>query len=405
MLKNKNLPVFGALQGVKVLNCTLSLAGPFACTLFADYGADVTKIENPMMPDVGRTSTGAGQQEQRNMRNLALNVPTPEGREVFAKIIKEVDVFIEASKGGQWAGWGLTDEALWKINPRLIIVHISGYGQTGLPDYVERPSFDGIAQAFSGFMSQNGYADRPPVATMPYVADYCTGFMAFIGACMALYSRETTGVGDSVDVAQYEVMMRNCFTAATYFTEGLPTLRAGSVSPVTACYGIFECKDGDIYTLIAGGGVMKKFLPLIGLEYGSEMFPNGTAYGQIGTPGGDEMQKRFIEFCKSKTVDETMKIMLKASCPIGPINDYEMLLKNPHAQARKVFTEWKNGVGKTIKGVDAMPKFKNYPGRVWRGASYLGQENEEILGELGYTADQIKDLYAKKVIGKNDKIC
>ena len=148
MYGNPDLPVFGCLQGVKMVHATQAVAGPFGGTIFAEHGADVLWLENALAPDPGRlTGRKFFQSERRNQRTLALNIPSPEGREILFRLLREADVFVENGKGGQFEKWGLDDETLWKVNPRLIIAHVSGFGESGDPDYVNRPAYDAIAQA------------------------------------------------------------------------------------------------------------------------------------------------------------------------------------------------------------------------------------------------------------------
>lgn len=173
MWENKNLPQFGCLQGIKVVHATASMAGPFAAQLLADYGADVIWLENALAPDLSRTAFNYGMEaERRNQRNLALNIPSPEGKEIFLSLVKDADIFLESSKTGQWEKWGLSDDVLWGVNPKLVICHVSGFGQTGLKEYTSRPSYDMIAQAFSGFEAANMNPETPPYAVGPYAGDY-----------------------------------------------------------------------------------------------------------------------------------------------------------------------------------------------------------------------------------------
>ena len=165
MARKSEIPVFGPLAGLKVVHCSQSVAGPFAASMMADFGADVIWVENAAVTDVSRIAPGmAAQLDRRNMRTIALNLTTARGRELLLRMIEGADIFMEASRPGQYAGWGLADEAFWARNPRLVIAHISGFGQYGDPDYVRRASYDPVAQAFSGAMYMNG---RPGLRSFP----------------------------------------------------------------------------------------------------------------------------------------------------------------------------------------------------------------------------------------------
>ena len=177
MAKHADIPEFGNLQGVKVVVSAVSTAGPFAGELFAENGADVIWLEPPRGIDPYRwTQDGWGvQNERRNMRNLMLDVVSPEGHDVFLKLVETADIFIEASRGGQWEKWGYTDELLWEHNPKLVIGHMSGYGLTGDPAYVSLPGYDFTVNAFSGLMYLNGYKDGAPYMIQKFVTDYYAG--------------------------------------------------------------------------------------------------------------------------------------------------------------------------------------------------------------------------------------
>ena len=173
MAKKTDIPNFGPLNGVRVVHCSQSLAGPFAASLMADLGADVIWVESAVGQDVSRIAPGmAAQLDRRNMRTIKLNVNTPAGKEVLLRLVREADIFLEASKPGQYKKWGLTDEVLWGENPQLVITHISGFGQWGDPDYVRRASYDPIAQAFSGVMYMNGLPGRRSAPAEVSISDY-----------------------------------------------------------------------------------------------------------------------------------------------------------------------------------------------------------------------------------------
>lgn len=218
-MKHNEIPVFGNMQGVRVIGTGTSIAGPVACSLFAEQGADVIQIESTKAPDMVRSIGDVWSVEHRNNRTIALNIRSAEGEVVLKKLLAGSDILVEGSKGGTWNKWGLSDEVLWEINPALVIVHISGYGQTGDPTYVSRASYDPIGQAFSGFMAVQGEPEpNPPVAVKPYTCDYITALFASWSAIVALFRAHQTGKGESVDVAQYEVMAR---IQADYLTNGL----------------------------------------------------------------------------------------------------------------------------------------------------------------------------------------
>ena len=160
-MRKNEMPEFGLLSGLKVVHASSVVAGPIAAELMAENGADVIWIESKRALDTNRGKGGMGaESERRNMRNISFDIPTDEGKKILRALLEDADVFIESSKGGQYARWGLTDDVLWSWNPKLVIAHFSGYGQTGDPDYVSRGCYDPVCQAFSCLMHLNGFADR-----------------------------------------------------------------------------------------------------------------------------------------------------------------------------------------------------------------------------------------------------
>lgn len=405
MVKRSEIPNFGLLSGIKVVHSSVSIAGPFAAELYADYGADVIWIENPAAPCMSRSMTGnCWQQDRKNMRNLSMNITRGEGKEIFLKLLEEADVFIEASKGGQYERWGLSDEILWERNPRLVIVHISGFGQTGVPEYVKRPSYDPIAQAFGGYMDMNGFPGMPSIPTNPLTADYVTALFAFGVSIAAIMKAQKTGKGESIDLAQFELLMRTQSRfPLDYIRNGKKFVKEGSHSKDIAGYGTYKCKDEkEVYLLYLGSGVLQKGLPLMGMNYGSEEVPDGISLLELKTPAGEKLEGRIKTYCESHTAEETEQAFLNAGVPCSRIMSYEDCIDNPQYIAREVFTEWETGSGEKIKGVNIVPKLKNYPGQIWRAAPNIGMDNDDILLELGYGKDEIELFYEKGIILQKD---
>lgn len=409
-MKTEECPKFGPLQGVKVVNLTMAIAGPFACGLLADLGADVIGVESPLGRDTSRPTNEAlqgwgTQMERRNTRSLCMNVKEGAGRTWFFELLKDADILMDGFRGGQMAKWGMPDEVLWEINPRLTIVHISGFGQTGDPDYIGRASFDGIGQAFGCFMEMNGFPDRLPVLAFPQVSDYYAGFMADLGALAGYINAQKTGQGESVDVAQYESMLRcEGFYAVNYLNTGALPVREGSHSTSSAGYGTYICKDGvPIYVLILGPGVVKKAVPAFGLEYGGELFPVGTPVVPFGSEAGDALEAAMEKFFSEHDAEEAERIMLECGVPCSRIYNFAIAEKDPHYIARESFTEWKNSFNdETIRGVNVVPKLAKNPGQIWRGMPLVGADNEDILEELGATPDQIAAMYDEKLLKKEE---
>ena len=404
MDKTNSKNAFGPLQGVRVISLCQAIAGPFACSMLGDLGADVIGIENPRGRDTSRPgpqNPGWGTvMDRRNSRSLCADVRSPEGRGILEKLLASADMLIEGFRGGQMEKWGLSDEKLWEINPRLVIVHISGYGQTGVPSFVRRPSFDGIGQAYSGFMEMNGFADRPPIPAFPQVSDYYAGFMALTGGLSALYRAKATGEGESVDVAQFEAMLRcSGYYIMDYLNTGTLPKRNGSFN---AGMGSYECSDGTpLYIMMIGAGVMKGACRVLGLDYGTEPFPEGISGARKTTEAGRVLEAALLDYLANHTAGEAEEEFLSAGVPCSRVYTFAMGEQDPHYQARGIFTEWENAYDESsVRGVNVVPKLKRNPGAIGRGMPCIGQHNEEVLEELGYSPSQMEALYVSGVIKK-----
>lgn len=395
-----DMPEFGLLAGYRVVMMGLSVAAPFAGELYAEHGAEVIWIENPKAVDSARVSrrSGAWQQDRRNMRSLSLNYMSEAGREAFLKLIATADVLIEASVGGRFDRIGLSDETLWESNPGLVVVHISGFGQTGVPEYVTRGSYDPIAQAFGCAMRMNGLPGQPSAPAMPFPADYAAAFYAFGMANAALLRRAKTGEGESIDVAQFEAMMRlQANYPHDYLRYGMDYVKEGNHSRICALYGTYEACDGEeIYILMLGPGAVKKTLGVLGVPYGTEDFPEGSTFVPVNTPQADIVEAKFAEYLSTHTAAEAEGELAALGVPCSRLMDYEQAREHPHYQARGVFTSWLGADESTeVKGVKVVPELSKNPGKIWRGAPNIGQDNELILSELGLSESDIAHMYER----------
>ena len=401
MAKKTDIPNFGPLNGVRVVHCSQSLAGPFAASLMADLGADVIWVESAVGQDVSRIAPGmAAQLDRRNMRTIKLNVNTPAGKEVLLRLVREADIFLEASKPGQYKKWGLTDEVLWGENPQLVITHISGFGQWGDPDYVRRASYDPIAQAFSGVMYMNGLPGRCSAPAEVSISDYYTGYMAAFASLAAYISAARTGKGDSIDVSQYESTLR-CeagWPLDIWNDSGRPFVQ-GKGNNGNVGFNSYMCSDGrEVYMVIIGPALLKRLMALLDLPYNEGVFAGCINNVKEGTPAGEVLEKAIVDFCASRTSAEAEKAFAEAGLPCSRILSHMEMLDHPHYVARESLTRWQRVDGGELTGQNVTPKLKRNPGRIWRGCPLPGMDNEDILGELGYTRADIEAMYAEGVI-------
>ena len=401
MAKKTDIPNFGPLNGVRVVHCSQSLAGPFAASLMADLGADVIWVESAVGQDVSRIAPGmAAQLDRRNMRTIKLNVNTPAGKEVLLRLVREADIFLEASKPGQYKKWGLTDEVLWGENPQLVITHISGFGQWGDPDYVRRASYDPIAQAFSGVMYMNGLPGRRSAPAEVSISDYYTGYMAAFASLAAYISAARTGKGDSIDVSQYESTLRYeaGWPLDIWNDSGRPFVQ-GKGNNGNVGFNSYMCSDGrEVYMVIIGPALLKRLMALLDLPYNEGVFAGCINNVKEGTPAGEVLEKAIVDFCASRTSAEAEKAFAEAGLPCSRILSHMEMLDHPHYVARESLTRWQRVDGGELTGQNVTPKLKRNPGRIWRGCPLPGMDNEDILGELGYTRADIEAMYAEGVI-------
>lgn len=397
---------FGNLQTLKVINAASVIAGPFICQLFAEQGADVIQIESSRMRDMYRIWPEAWSMDRRNQRCMTLNIPTPQGKEVLFKLLADADVLVESSRGGTWDNWGLTDEVLWEVKPDLVIVHVSGFGQTGDPDYLRRASYDSIGQAFSGYMSINGFPDPlPPYVTKPYTGDFIAGLTGAWATLAAVLRARETGKGESIDVAQFEAVVR---LQSSYLTDGInkgkQSPRMGNEDTVGACKGTQRCKDGWIFIAVGGAKPIRNMIELFGL--GNDPDFEGTI--QTVTRHFPERARKFVEkldaYCLERTVAEVEAELGPLGVALSPIMTYQMMVDNSHYQQRGVFEEWTDvATGETVKGAAPVPRFKNNPSQTVRSGVPYDYDTREVMAEHGYTDEQIDELYADGILSSGTK--
>ena len=408
-MKQYQVPQFGTLHGIRVLCSATSVAGPLVGSMMADHGADVTWIESGAGPSMERNNPEGFQiaQDRRNMRSIALNIPSEKGREVLFRMLQDTDILVESSKGGQWQKWGITDERMWQVNPALTIVHISGFGQTGDPDYIGRASFDPIGQAFAGMMYANFQPGQAPRPAYPVVGDYYLGFMGLFAALAGYINAQRTGRGESVDVSQFESVLR-CNPLSGMLDWNLPKehfrrFEPGNLNACSAGYNAYRCKDGEyVYMLLISRGVMERAFSVFGLEYGSPELPKKAVY-RIYEPCGKILEKAVTDYCLEHTAEEVEKALTAVGAPAMRMMRFEDMPKHPHYMARQSFTVCQNSRGEDVLCCNVVPKMKNNPGKVWRRAPEWVEDNGEILQELGFSQEEISGMYADHTLGGQEK--
>ncbi|MEY2791965.1 MAG: hypothetical protein RL295_2130 [Pseudomonadota bacterium] len=402
--KNSNLPQTSALAGLKVLEMGQLIAGPFAAKTLADFGADVIKVEPPNSGDPLRKwrmlKDGTSiwwQVQSRNKRSIALDLRTPEGQELVRQLAQDADVLIENFRPGALEAWGLSPDDLIARNPKLIVLRISGYGQTG--PYRNRPGFGVIGEAMGGLRHLTAEPGRVPVRVGVSIGDTLSALHGVIGILLALQHRHATGRGQVIDVALYEAVF-NCMESLLpeYSAFGAVRGPAGSALPGIAPTNAYQCKDGA-YALIAGNGdsIFKRLMVLIGREDLANDVSLQDNAGRVARV--QELDQAVGEWTAKHSVDEVLNALDGASVPAGRIYTVADIAADPHYAAREMLQniQLDDGSQLTIPGV--VPKLSVTPGQHRSNAPALGQDTDAILKEIGLSAAQIEKLKATGIVG------
>ena len=411
------IPEFGPFAGMRAVCAGTLLAMPFAATMLADFGAEVIQIERPGVGDTqrmlapfaernGKKVSTAWVQESRNKlaMTLELNLKHEEVREIFYGLIRESDIFMENMV---WMDkLGVFDEDLLRINPRLVIVHVSGMGHKefgGLPNICNRASYDMIGQAFSGWLYLQGDPDRDPVIAKPYLNDYVSAFSALFAALSGYIHAQKTGEGQVVDVAQFEAMakyMSSTYTA--YIMNGTVAERSGNANPSFQPYNLFHSRDGFLVALGAfGPGVYNRCIPAMGLDLEYFNYKDCSFDAEaLASPKGRELNNAVIAWCASHDAEEIERIMEEARVPCSRVNTAKTAYENEHFRSRGDWVKYTDQTtGAEVEAFGIAPKMSKTPGQVWRGAPSMGQDTETILKTiLGYDDAKIAILKDKKLI-------
>lgn len=397
-------PTAGPLAGLKVLELGQLIAGPFAAKTLADFGADVVKIEPPGAGDPLRKwrllKDGTSvwwQIQSRNKRSLALDLKAPEARDIVRRLAAEADVLIENFRPGAMEGWGLGPEALQALNPRLIMLRISGYGQTG--PYRDKPGFGVVAEAMSGLRHLSAEPGRVPVRVGVSIGDTLASLHGVIGILLALHERQRSGQGQVIDVALYEAVF-NCMESLLpeYSAFGAVRGPAGSALPGIAPSNAYRCQDGR-YALIAGNGdsIFKRLMGVIGrpdLAADPALADNSGRVQRV-----EEIDEAIGRWAAALDVGQVLAALDAASVPAGRIYDVEDIARDPHYQARGMIEPVRLEDGSTLALPGIVPKLSRTPGRHRHPAPLqVGQDSDAVLRGMGLSHAQIEQLKAQGIV-------
>src|SRR5712692_7831852 len=339
---------FGPLQGVRILSTGSLIAQPYAAALAAEMGAEVIQLERPGEGDaawrhLGRqlpTKDGTGKaattwiQERRNSFYATLDFGKPEGRELFLRLTKGCDIWMESSKSGSYAKWGLTDDVVLQANPKIVIAHVSGYGQTGHPDYLGRASYDMIGQAFGGLMYQTGLPEPdPPTRAAPWTADYVTALFVLASSLAGYVHAQKTGRGQSVDVSQFECIHHLLSgTMVEYFANGFVRERTGNKATAFQPYDTFRASDGWVVVAAVGKVVFDRVLPVIGLDPADPKWAE--AVTDLESIAGIEFDAILRGWIAERSVAEVVEAFNRAQVACCPIMSSRDAAEDSHYRAR-----------------------------------------------------------------------
>lgn len=393
----------GALDGLRVIEMGQLIAGPFAGKTLGDFGAEVIKIEPPGAGDPLRNwrllQEGTSvwwQVQSRNKRSIALDLRQAEGQAIARKLIAEADVLIENFRPGTLEGWGMSYEELAKDNPGLVMLRISGYGQTG--PYRDLPGFGAIGEAMGGLRHLTGEPGRVPVRCGISIGDTLAALHGTIGVLTALYHRKVNGgKGQVIDVALHEAVFNVMESLLPeYSAFGAVREPAGSALPGIAPSNAYRCADGVV--LVAGNGdsIFKRLMQVIGrddLAADPGLADNAGRVARVA-----ELDAAIEAFTAPRSADFVLQVLGEARVPAGRVYTAKDIAEDPHYRARDMLLEQSTRDGHTVTVPGIVPKLLGTPGSVRSSAPKLGDDTDAVLAEFGFSPEDIAALRGRKVV-------
>lgn len=391
------------LSGVRVIDVTQIMAGPFCTMLLGDMGADVIKIEKPDGGDDIRRSgppfvagdSAAFLNIGRNKRSVVIDIKATEGAKVVRRLARTADIFVQNLRPGRIEGFGLGYDDLRAVNPSIVYATITGYGRTG--PYKDKPGFDLMAQGMSGIMGVTGHPGQPPVKVSVPITDLNAGLFTAFGVLAAYVNRLKTGTGQHVDSSLLEAGIAYTFwESAIYFATGSPPGPNGSAHQLSAPYQALPTSDGY---LTIGGATQSNWARLCRAVGRAELLADPRF-----TLNADRMANRaalertLSETFMTRTTTHWLGVLDRAGVPCGPINDMSQVYADPQVVARDMVVEIDHPTAGAIRNVGIPVKFSETPGTVRRPPPRLGEHTHEVLVEFGYTSDEIAALEQRGIV-------
>lgn len=403
MHREGGIPTKQPLAGIKILDLSRALAGPYCTMMLADMGAEVIKVESP---GTGDDSRGWGppfiegesayfMSINRNKKSITLNMKHGKAKEVINKLIMQSDVVVENFRPGAMERLGLGYEKVKEMNPRIIYCSISGFGQDG--PYRELPGFDQVLQGMGGLMSITGEPGRPPVKVGVAIADISGGMFAAYGIVVALYNREKTGKGQMIDISLLDSQVAwLTYRAGSYFASGEIPEPVGSGHPVIVPYQAFKAKDCFINIAVGNDQLWQKFCDAVGLEKTKDDPRFATNAKRV--ENREAVVKIISDLIATKTGEEWLKIITDAGVPCGPIYTLDKIFADPQVLHREMMVELKHPKAGKIKVTGNPVKLSDTPGEIKTSPPTLGQHTEEILTQLGYNRQDVDKMRQEKAL-------
>ncbi|MEM4036131.1 MAG: CoA transferase [Fervidicoccaceae archaeon] len=390
------------LSGVRVLDFSRVLAGPFATMILGDLGADVVKVEPPQGDDTRywsppeiRGIAAYFLSTNRNKRSIVIDLKKPESRLVVERLAKWADIVVENFRPGVAERLGIDYATLSRINPKIIYCSISGFGQTG--PYREKPAYDLIIQALSGHMSITGEPGRPPVKFGVPITDLTSGMMAVIAILAALHQREKTGVGQYIDVSMLDTQVYLLVNQAyNYFATGRDPERLGSAHPNIAPYQVFTTSDGYVAVAVGNDKLWVDFCKALGRQ---DLLENPRfKTNELRVTNRRELVEEIEEIFSRMTTSEVVELLERAGVPCGPVKKISEVLSDPQVLHRGMVTKMRHPVYGEVPALGVPLKSSVTGFEIRRAPPLKGEHTREVLREVGFTDEEIESLIAMGVV-------